>query len=218
LNIKYNKQKQEMRDDPVMDFLFQVKDFFKVNGNKLTIGVIIVFALIAGSAMFNYSQKANINKASADFGNAMIAYNGQKTDNAIENFKAVAEKYKNTPQAYQSAYLLGNIYYEQGKYDDAKKAFEMASKENATFIGGAATEALAACYEALNDNVSAKKTLEKALSNQNIAYRFSAIKWKLALLNKGSDAASAKKLCQEIISDTSARDYHADAENLLAAM
>lgn len=218
LDIKYNKHKQEFRDDPLMSFLLDSKEFFKKNRKLLSTGLTIVVVAIAGLSVFNLMSKSNEKKVQTEFGSAMISYENQQMAKAAEKFKLIAEKYSNTPQGLQSAYLLGGILFDQGQYDEAKKFYEIASKEKKEFIGAQASEGIAACYEAKGDVASALKYLEKALSDSRIAYRHGAIRWKIALLSKSSDVAKAKKICNEIISDTSAVEYHQPAENLLAVM
>jgi tetratricopeptide (TPR) repeat protein len=207
-----------MRDDPVLDFLLQSKEFVKKHGNSLTIGLVAVVVLVVGLSIYNNSGKANEDKIQSSFGKAMISYDNQEMDKAAENFRIVAEKYPNTAQGLQSAYMLGSIYFDQGKYDDAKKFFEKATKDRKEFVGAQAIEGIAACYEAKGDNANAVKYLEKALSDKRISYRYGAIRWKIVLLIKSSDTEKAKKLCNEIISDTTASDYQQPAENLIAVM
>lgn len=207
-----------MREDPVLDFLLQSKEFVKKHSNTLTIGLVAVVVLVVGLSIYNSSGKANEGKIQNSFGKAMISYENQEMEKASENFRIVAEKYPNSAQGLQSAYLLGSIYFDQGKYDDAQKFFEKATKDKKEFIGAQALEGIAACYEAKGDNTNAMKYLEKALEDKRISYRHGAIRWKIVLLIKASDEGKAKKLCNDIISDTTATDYHQPAENLIAVM
>lgn len=218
MDIKYNKHKQEFGNDPFMSFLLDSKEFFKKNSKLLSAGLIAVVIVLAGLSVFNFMAKSNEKKVQTEFGSAMISYENQQMANAAEKFKLIAEKYSNTPQGLQSAYLLGGILFDQGKYEEAKKLYVIASKEKNEFIGAQANEGIAACYEASGDVSSSLKYLEKALADNRIAYRHGAIRWKIALLSKSSDAAKAKKICNEIISDTTATEYHQPAENLLAVM
>lgn len=218
MDIKYNKHKQELREDPILGFLLDTKDQFKKNQKLISGGLIAVVVVVAGLTVFNFTGNANEKKIQSTFGSAMISYENNQMDRASENLKIVAEKYPNSPQGMQSGYLLGGIFFEQGKYDDAKKFFEIASKESKEFLGGQALEGIAACYEAKGDVPSSLKYLEKALADDRIAYRHGAIRWKMALLKKSSDLTLTKKLCNEIIADTTASEYHQPAQNLLAVI
>jgi len=218
LNIKYNKHKQEIKDDPVLDWMLEAKEFIQKNANKLIVAVIAIVVLISGVSIFNSMQKSAQQKAQDAFGMAVLSYQANDMDKAIEGFKSVITNYGSSTSAVFSSYLLGTIYNEQGKFDDAINAFQKAIKSNksADFVNGQALEAIAVSYEAKGDTESALKFLQKALEDKRISYRFAAIRYKMALLNSSKDESLAKKLCNEIISDTTAIDYHQKAENLLA--
>lgn len=218
MDIKYNKQKHELRDDPIMDFLLKSKDYLRNNQKGMMTVIVVILVGLAGTIAYNTFGKSNEKKIQNAFGIAMLNYESKNMNKAIENLKIVAEKYSTSPQGFQSAYLLGGLFYDEGKYDDAKKYFEIASKEGKEFIGAQALEGLAACYESKGDMASAVTYLEKALADNRITYRHSAIRWKIALLNKSTDKAKTKKLCNEIISDTTAIELHQPAENLLAVI
>jgi tetratricopeptide (TPR) repeat protein len=181
------------------------------------VAIIVVFG---GIMVFNQIQKSAGAKAGEAFGTAMIAYNAHEYDKAIELFRNAADNYRSTVQGIQSAYMLGTILYEKEKYDEAITWHTVASKggEKADFIAGQAIEAIALCYEAKGDVKSAISYLETALKDNSVKFRHSAIKWKLALLNKNSDINRAKLLCNELVSDTLAKDFHQKAENLIAAL
>lgn len=220
MNIQYNKHKQELREDPVLDGLLKAKDFVKKNSNVLIGALIVIVFLVAGWVTFSYFQKNSSQKAKEAFGAAMIYYNENQIDKAIENFRITAENHRHTPQAVQSAYMIGTILYNQGKYDEASTWFESASSGNASseFVNGQALEGLAACYEAKGDAKASLKYLEKALNDKRNQFRHPAILWKMALLNRTSDAAITRKICNQIMADTLANEYRQKAENLIAEM
>lgn len=218
MDIKYSKQKHELRDDPIMDFLLNSKEYLTNNQKGLLIVLVVIVVGIAGLLAFNMFEKSNSKKIEDAYGIAMLNYENKNMDKAIENLKIVAEKYPTSPQGLQSAYLLGGLFYDEGKFDDSKKYFEIASKESKEFIGAQALEGLAACYEAKGDTKSAITYLDKALSDNRITYRHSAIRWKMALLSKNTDKEKVRKLCNEIISDTTAIELHQGAENMIAVL
>jgi len=220
LNIQYNKHKQELREDPVLDWLLKTKDFMMKNSNVLIGALIVMVFIIGGWMAFSYFQKNSSLKAKEAFGAAMIYYNENQMDKAIEKFRIVAENHRHTSQAVQSAYMIGTILYNQGKYDVASTWFESAAsgKTASEFISGQAQEGLAACYEAKGDVKTALKYLEKALDDKRNQFRHPAILWKMALLNRTSDAATTRKICKQIMADTLANEYRQKAENLIAEM
>jgi len=221
LNIKYSKQKQEMRDDPVLDLLFKAKTFFLHNVNFLT-GVAIVIAFAVGFYFFyDRMHESTLSKAEDAFGNAMIEYTNHNIEKAVEQFRIVADNHRSTPQGTMSAHMLGSIFLSMGRYDDAIKWFEVASvaKKELGFVGGSALEGLASCYEAKGDIAKTLEYLEKALSDDRVAYRHAAIRWKMALLyRKSGNLTRALTLCKEILTDSTAVDLQPKATNLIAAM
>jgi hypothetical protein len=220
LNIHQNKEEKSLKEDPLVTWLIEVKAFGRKNSTML-IGVVIAIIIVAaGATIFNQIQKSAAGKASEAFGSAMIAYNSHDYVKAVELFKNVTDNYRSTVQGIQSAYMLGAISYEQEKFDEAITWYTVASQgsEKADFIAGEALEAIALCYEAKGDVTSAVSYLEKALKDDKVKFRHTAIKWKLALLIKGTDVNRAKILCNEIASDTLAKEFHQKAENLVAAI
>jgi predicted negative regulator of RcsB-dependent stress response len=218
LNIKYNKAKQHLKDDPILDSLFSTKEFFVKNSNQLLGAVVVILVLIAGFLVFNNVRKSGENKASESFGKAMIYYTGNQLDKAAEQFKLTAENHGSSQPGALSAFLLGRILYDQGKYDDAIEWYSSAAKgaRSIEFVGGQALEGIAACYEAKGDTKSAVENLEKALKDDRIKFRHSTIKWKIALMDGKSE--KSRSYLKEIVSDTTAIDLHQRAENLLASM
>ena len=221
MNIKYSKQKQEMRDDPVMDFFLQTKKYFSKNQNMiLGGGIVLVFAIVC-FMVYTQIHGSSIEKANDAIGNAWIAYDHRNIDKAIEGFRIVAENHPNTPQGIESAQMLGSISLSLGKYDDAIKWFTIATtaKNELGSVAGVSLEGLASCYEAKGDAKKAIDCLEKALREDGLKYRHPAIRWRMALLNqKINNPVRAQGLCKEILSDTTATDYRQRAENLLASL
>lgn len=219
MNIKYNKQKQELRDDPVLDGLLNAKDFYSKNSNKI-IGTVAAVVVAAGIVIgFNYYKNSRTKNAREEFGKAMVTYNEQKTVEAIDQFRMVAENFKGSVPGTMSACMLGGILLQQGRVDEAITWYESVGKGvKAGFVNGQALEGLASCYEAKGDTAAAVRNLENALTDERISFRRNAIRWKIALLSQSKDATRAQKLCEEIIADTLGQDYRQNAEYLKAAI
>lgn len=217
MNIKQNKHKQELKEDPVMDWMLNAKDSVQKNKNKFIGAAIIIAVLFAGGVTFKQVNLANQKKARDSFGAAMISYQDKNYDKAVEQFTTVVTQYGSTSQGIFGAYMVGSIYQEQKKYNEAidwyKKA--ISSKSSAQFVSGQALEGISACYESLGQVDEAIKHLEAALKDSRVKHRHAAIKWKIALLSSSANIERTKQLCKEIIADTSADDFRQKAENLL---
>ena len=87
MNIKYSQKKQELREDPVLEFFFKTKEYAVKNANML-IGIGIVLVIAVGF-YFVYSQMkhSTMQKAEDAFGQAMIDYNNDAIDKAVEEFR-----------------------------------------------------------------------------------------------------------------------------------
>lgn len=210
-----------MREDPVLGFFLNAKQYVMKNANILSVAVIAV--VVVGGFFFIYSQmkKTDDEKTEEAFGQAMIEFNNRNVEKAIEDFRIVADNHRNTASGAESAIMLGSIFSNIGKYDEAIQWFQMAEAMTGElgFIGGEAREGIAGCYEAKGDIPKALEYFEKAVRDDRIKFRHAAIRWKMALLNqktKGNERARA--LCHEILSDTTAADYRQRAENLLAVL
>ena len=221
MNIKYSKRKEELRRDPVIESFVKGRVFIKDHGNRIMTSIVIVVLVFIGFQIFNYIKESRLSKAQDDFGRAMIVYSEGDMAKAIEAYNMVIENYKKTSHAAYSAYMIGNINLLKENYDGAIDYFEKAvsNKKNSGFIQGQSLEGLATCYEAKGDLTKSLQYFEKTLNNKTVAYRYPAIRWKMALINKklGIDD-KVFHYCKEIISDTLALDLKKKAENLLASM
>lgn len=219
MNIKNNKHKKELREDPVMDWILNTKDNIVKYRTVITgvaIGVIVLFGAALSFKQVNANKQKN---ALNSFGEAMIAYQDKNYDKAIDKFSTTVNSYGSTPQAVFGAYMLGSIYSEQNKYQEAIDWFKKAvtPKQSAEFVSGQALEGISASYENMGQTDEAIKYLQEALNDKRIKHRHVAIKWKIALLNSKKDAEKTKQLCKEIMKDPTAGEYYQKAENLLAA-
>ena len=221
MNIKFSQKKQEIREDPVLDFFVRVKQYAVKYVNYL-IGVLLGVAIVAGVVFVSLqTKKLSSDKAQDGFGKAMIEFNNRNMEKAVEEFRTVAENHAGTIPGAESALMLGSIFFNMGKYDDAIQWFEKAETGGGTmgFIAGEAREGLASCYETKGDMPKALEYLAKALNDDQVTYRHAAIRWKMALLSrKTNDTARVKTLCRQILEDTTAADYREKAENLLAVL
>ena len=227
MEIKYSKKKQEMRKDPVYEFIMRAKDAFVAQSNFVMGATVAVVLVLGGVLIYNSVKKSGYQKAQEAFGKALIAYEsgassagGENLYKAVETFKAVVDNNKGTPQAIYSAFILGHVFLRQQRYDEAITWFNAALSKNphTGFVGAGAYEGLADCYEAKGNLDEALNYLKKALNDQRNRYRAPVLEWKMALISKDlRKFEDAKGMCQKLLSDTasSATGYKQKAENLL---
>jgi tetratricopeptide (TPR) repeat protein len=220
LEIKYSKKKQELRQDPIMDFLTDAKEFIEKNSNTIVICAVAACVVLIGGWAYRYFQKSGEEKAQDAFGKAMVAYQSGDEARAVEALRSVIDNNKNSPQASYSAFVLGNLYLQQGSFDEAINWFKQAeSKSDKTgFVGADAQEGLAACYEAKGNREEALNCLKNALDDQRIRSRFPELAWKAALISRDlGKLAEAKHFCEQIVADTTthAASFKQKAGNFL---
>jgi tetratricopeptide (TPR) repeat protein len=220
LEIKYSKKKQEIRKDPFMEFLMKAKEYSVAKSNTLVAVGIAVCLLVGGVWVYLYLNRTGVEKAQDAFGKAMVAYGTGDEQKAIEAFKTVVDNSRNSPQAVYSAFILGNTFLRQERYDEALTWFKTAAsnKSRSGFVGADAQEGMAVCYEAKGNREEALNCLKKALDDQLVRYRFPALRWKAALMSKELGRADdAKAFCSQIIADTvsQAAAYKQKAENFI---
>lgn len=221
MEIKYSKKKEELRRDPVKEWLIATRDFIKTK-SRIFLGVAIVALFVAAFVLiFLQIRASSLSHANNAFGKAMIAYRANDLAGAIEGFKIVSDNYARSPQAIYSVYLLGQIYYQQGRYDEALAWFKEAQTTEASvdFVGGQALEMLGLCYEAKNDLAQAQIWYVKALADNRMSWRAPALRFKLALIARAlKNAPDVLKYCNAITADTLAREYMQNAENLIVEL
>jgi hypothetical protein len=218
LDIKQKKIGPSEGGDPLIDGVMRAKEFVSRNGTMIAVCCAAVVIIVGGAFIYNNRKETNIRKAQEVFGVGILDYNAGRLDAALRSFADAADNYGNTPIGAMGAFMAGSVYLEQDNADQAVTWFEAAVKgAHGGFVRGQALEGLATAFEKKGDISSAVRHLERALADKEAAHRHSAIRWKLALLNKDNPGAAAA-YCKAIISDTLAAAYHQKAENLLATI
>lgn len=221
MKIKYNKKKEELRKDPVLESIEKAQKFLTEQGTKVFIGLLIAAVLFIGFKSITYFQNRQLVKAQEAFGKATIHYQAKNQEQAREAFDQVLENFANTPLAAYSAYMLGHMYLTDKKYDQAIAYYEraLASKKSKGFTRGETLEALATCYEGKDDLAKALEFLVDACKDKNITYRYPALYWKIALINKKlGKREEVLYYCNKIVNDTLALNFQKKAKNLIATM
>lgn len=221
MNIKYNKKKEELRKDPVLESIGKTRAFVVKNSNIVISSLLVLIFIFAGFQIFSYFKKTGMLKSQEAFGKASMLYKLQEYDKAIDAFKLVIENHGKSPHALYSSYMIGQILLSNSDYDEAISYFEKVSsaKKNTTFLRGESLVGIGTCYEAKGEFEKSLKYFQEALNDENVKYRHPAIQWKMVLINKKlGKKENVVYYCNKLVSDTLMTDYKKKAENLLAAM
>jgi tetratricopeptide (TPR) repeat protein len=221
LKIKYNKKKEELRKDPVLESIGKIRGFVVKNSNIVISGVLVLIFIFAGFQIYSYFKKTGMLKSQEAFGKAASLYKLQQYDKAVDAFKLVIENHGKSSHALYSCYMIGQILLGSDEYDKAIPYFEKALsfKKNTSFLRGESLVGIGTSYEAKGDLEKSLQYFKEALNDEKIRYRHHAIQWKMALINKKlGKKENVLYYCNKLVSDTLISDYKKKAENLLAAM
>jgi tetratricopeptide (TPR) repeat protein len=221
VNITYSKKKQELRRDPVMDSIGRGYEFLKKNSSTITGALVVALFVLISVSVYRSIRESSMLKAEEAFGRAMTAFAAGEQSKAIELFTIVADNHEHTPHAAYSAYMLGSISLSYERYDEAITWLEVARarQKGAGFVGAAALEGLLTAFEGKGDLAKAAEYGRKALAEESIAYRYPAIRWKMALLSRQLGRLDeVRGYCDQIVADSLALDFRQKAENLLVEL
>lgn len=220
MNIQHNNMKDDLRRDPLVEFLVSVKGMFQKQGKRIGSVALVALVVAAGVLVYNSVRARSDAKAQQAFGAAMSQVLAQDTLAAIDKFKGVADSYRRSRYAGYAAYMLGSIYVQQGAYQQAQEWLSMASSVRSTgFIKASSNELLALAYEGTGDVAKAYDSAKKALDDKNSVHDLNDLNWKMALwAAKLQRIDAAKAHCQSILADTVASEYQQMAENLLTEL
>ncbi|MFH1571157.1 MAG: tetratricopeptide repeat protein [Gemmatimonadota bacterium] len=145
--------RQELEEDHFVEWVMEAVDYVR-NRAQLFVGgaAAIVVAILAVTYVQSSRQDAR-HAATALLGQAIIADESGRVEEAVGLAEQVNSKYAGTPAAAQATVLLANRYYLQGRYADAERLFQSYLDDygDAEVLAYAAWSGLAACYEAQGD-------------------------------------------------------------------
>lgn len=220
MDIKFSKKKEELRKDPVLEFVAQGRTYVAEHGNLLMTALVVVALVYGGFQVYTRVKASSLAKARGAFGKAMILYGRDHTsEETVQALTSAAENYRSAPHSAYSAFILGHVLLDMKEYDDAVAWFELAagSGRKAGFVRGEAREALGVCCEAKGDDDQALKYFSEVLADQEVVYRHAAIRWKMALIcRRLGRNEQVVYYCKELVNDTLAGDLRRKAESLLA--
>jgi TolA-binding protein len=153
-----------------------MKAYYHSPRNFLIGGVVALAAIVAIVLMVSNKPKPNAQPAIM-FDEAILILQDQQrpdTASAEQVLTELSRRYASNPLGKRGAFYLGNIYYNQQKYDDARRQYEKFATgvKNDPILSPAAWMGVGNCYEA-------QGTLDKAA--EAYATAFSKYpKWSLA--------------------------------------
>ncbi|MDI6839822.1 MAG: tetratricopeptide repeat protein [bacterium] len=113
-----------------------IQFFVWTRKHKIQVSSIIVGILVIGIVLmwFYYSMQTKQKKANHEFFQALTAYGIGNMEEALTRFEDISRLYPRTEPGIKSIYWLGNIYYFQGRYKEARNKFQEYLKRGKDII------------------------------------------------------------------------------------
>jgi TolA-binding protein len=171
--------KQELKQDEFVNKIMNAWEYVKENYPKViaVIGGIVIVVLIG---VFIKQQADEQTRASVEaLGEVRIALLQGQIDNAIVQAERVAENYNGKPAAGQALHMVGNLYFDSGRYAESQVAFQsyLDNYGSEGPMGYASWSGIAACLEEQGDPAgAADKYIAFADQNRDSAFTPMALK------------------------------------------
>lgn len=131
----------------------------------IAVGIYLYWSNYQTNAMQIYTEAQNAMLKSGD--------NSSASDETMETFNELIDKYPYSWGARMAYYHLGNIYYNRGELDnaiDSYKKFVKSVKSDEAGVKFLALTSLGYCYEVRKDLKTALEYFEKAQKAKNIGF------------------------------------------------
>jgi tetratricopeptide (TPR) repeat protein len=146
--------KEELHDDEFMNLIYRLIGYSEENYPKILagIGVVVVIGLIG--YFIQQSSNRRTQAALDAIGVVQVALMQGNTSTAVTNAQSIIRDYEGEAMAGQALITLANIYFNQGRFEEAAthyRQFLAATDNSAGPEAYGAWSALGAAMEAQND-------------------------------------------------------------------
>jgi tetratricopeptide (TPR) repeat protein len=152
--------KRELEEDQFVEWMVHASDYVKERGRIFAAGAAAVVIIILA---VNYVQASRVNartEAATLLGEVLMAEQGGQQEEAIRLGEQLLSQYSGTTASAHGTILLGNRYFNQGRYAEAEKLYQayLTERGDIDVLVFAAWRGMAACYEAQDqyDKAAAK--------------------------------------------------------------
>ncbi len=162
--IKKKKiKKHDLKEDQFLKGIEELIVFYKRHQN-LILGIIAGIILVAGGLSFySLSKKKKELEAQKVLVSLELQIGAGRTKDIIPYIKQFIEQYWGTSAAVNGVLLLGDVYFNLQRYDDARKEFEKILKLTKNpLLRANAHEGIAQCMEEAGDYGGAIAEYKKA--------------------------------------------------------
>jgi len=145
-------RKEDLREDAFQGFVTRVvKAYYHSPRNFLIGAAAVVAAIVVIVLLVTNKPKPNPQPAIMFDEAVLILQDQQRPDTASAEqlLTELSRRYSSNPMGKRAAFHLGNIYYNQQKYDDARRQYEKFANgmKNDPILSPAAWMGVGNCYE-----------------------------------------------------------------------
>ncbi len=123
---KKNKKitKKELKRDRMVEY--GTKFVLYIRRQRIKVSLIVggILIIIVGGVYFQHTVQIKQRQAEFEFREAMAIYGTGNVTEALTRFQDISTLYRKTTAGINAIYWLGNIYYLQGNYKEARKYYE----------------------------------------------------------------------------------------------
>ncbi|RMF10590.1 MAG: hypothetical protein D6762_01155 [Candidatus Neomarinimicrobiota bacterium] len=170
LKPKKKLTRKEIRRDPFLETIFTAQQWVKDRRKILSqIGTGLVVLILAAILLNNHRQQTH-SLTATQLGQAILSMQNGDQENAEYILQLLVDEHGNTPDGLRATYLLGKLFYEEGKPDDALPLLRtyLDSGDNEIMLCNAAVLA-AHILVAQGDLTAASEILQSAREDMSIA-------------------------------------------------
>ncbi len=218
--IKFSKA-HELKEDKLVEWIAVVKRKSHEFRKNIFVGLIGILVLLALVFFFRWDRQHKANEAAQLFGKSVVLFQQEKSQSAVDTLQKIYKEYAGTSAASKSVFILANLDYQNGNYDNAVKFYEMFENEygHKDFLHAAALKGLGACYEQKKDYTRAVSVYARIQKDFSRDFSIPEVLLKMAhCYMKMDKPEKAKSLCEEVIRNHEKSIYIPQAKLLLNSL
>ena len=145
--------RKEIKQDEFLIWALKVWGYIQKEYVKLLAVTAAVLVVILIATLFQQRSETQAKEVIDAFGEVRIALYQGKTGEAILQAESIAAEYKGNPEAGHATIILGNLYFELGRFPEAQVAYDtyLDAYGDGAALGYGATSGVAACLEERED-------------------------------------------------------------------
>lgn len=218
--IKFSK-KHELKEDKFIEWLTNTRIKSREHKKPIVIGTAVIIAVAALALFFHWDQKQKNGMADELFGKGMVLFQEGKNQEAVDTLQKIYKEFSGTFAAPKSLFILANLDYQNGNYDNAIKFFEIYESKYGghDFFEAAVLKGLGSCYEQKKDYKRAVEYYTQIRKNFKNDFSIPEVLLKTARCYARLEMPEkAKEACREILTQYNEANAVREASLLLNSL